>query len=82
MADLVGEADGFAQTKLVGMYVKCRYLDDEGKVLDGMRDKDLYAWSAMVDACSRSGRWEVVVELFVSMMRDGVLFDGFLLPKI
>ncbi|KAI4339904.1 hypothetical protein MLD38_024789 [Melastoma candidum] len=82
LVDLVVEADGFVQTKLVGMYAKCGSLDDARKVFDGMRDKDLYAWSAMVGACSRAGRWEEVVELFVSMVRDSVLFDGFLLPKI
>ncbi|CAN4122903.1 unnamed protein product [Withania somnifera] len=38
-------------------------------------DKDLFAWSAMVGACSRDGRWSEVMDFFYMMMRDGIVPD-------
>ncbi|XP_010533552.1 PREDICTED: pentatricopeptide repeat-containing protein At1g19720 [Tarenaya hassleriana] len=80
--DLVLEPDVFVETKLVGMYAKCGCLADARKVFDSMRERNLYAWSAMIGAYSRGEKWREVVELFYLMMEDGVLPDDFLLPKI
>ncbi|KAK4859933.1 hypothetical protein QYF36_014394 [Acer negundo] len=80
--DLVTEIDVFVETKLVSMYAKCGCFNDARKVFDGMRDRNLYAWSAMIGASSREQRWREVVELYLLMMEDGVLPDDFLFPKI
>ncbi|CAN1194967.1 Pentatricopeptide repeat-containing protein At1g19720, partial [Linum perenne] len=72
----------FVWTKLVGMYAKCGSFVDARKVFDGMRERNLYTWSAIIAACCRENRWEEAMDLFYSMMRDGILPDGFLLPKI
>lgn len=79
---LVKEVNSFVETKLVSMYAKCGYLDNARKVFDEMRERNLYAWSAMIGACSREQSWEEVVELFYDMMEDGFLPDRFLIPKI
>ncbi|KAB2604575.1 pentatricopeptide repeat-containing protein [Pyrus ussuriensis x Pyrus communis] len=76
------ELNPFVETKLVSMYAKCGFLDDARKVFYAMRERNLYSWSAMIGACLRDQRWKEVVELFYSMMRDGVLPDYFLFPKI
>ncbi|XP_031123959.1 pentatricopeptide repeat-containing protein At1g19720 [Ipomoea triloba] len=76
------DAIPFIETKLIGMYAKCGSITDAYKVFDGMRSRDLFTWSAMIGACFRESRWIEVVELFYSMMRDGVVPDGFLFPKI
>ncbi|XVE69811.1 hypothetical protein DITRI_Ditri10aG0021600 [Diplodiscus trichospermus] len=79
---LVKESDPFVETKLVSMYAKCGSPVDARKVFDTMNEKNLYTWSAMIGACSRELRWKEVVQLFFLMMKDGVLPDEFLFPKI
>lgn len=79
---LVDEVNPFVETKLVSMYAKCGCLDDARKVFDEMSERNLFTWSAMIGAYSRKRRWHDVVGLFRLMMRDGVLPDAFLLPKI
>ncbi|XP_017981485.1 PREDICTED: pentatricopeptide repeat-containing protein At1g19720 isoform X2 [Theobroma cacao] len=78
---LVKESDPFVETKLVSMYAKCGSFVDARKVFDKMKERNLYAWSAMIGACSRELRWKEVVELFFLMMEDGVLPDEILFPK-
>ncbi|KAJ4838016.1 hypothetical protein Tsubulata_030948 [Turnera subulata] len=81
--DLVADKnDQGVETMLVGMYSKCGFLKESRQVFEGMRERDLYAWSAMIGGCLREQRWKEVVELFYGMMREGVLPDDFLLPKI
>ncbi|CAL1384126.1 unnamed protein product [Linum trigynum] len=79
---LAEEKSAFLETKLVGMYAKCGCLRDARMVFDEMRERNLYTWSAMIGACCRDQRWKEVVGLFHMMMADGILADGFLLPKI
>ncbi|XP_050364913.1 pentatricopeptide repeat-containing protein At1g19720 [Argentina anserina] len=81
----IGAVDGvnpFVETKLVSMYAKCGSIEDARKVFDEMRERNLYTWSAMIGACLRDRRWGEVVELFGRMVRDGVLPDWFLFPKV
>ncbi|XP_015073891.1 pentatricopeptide repeat-containing protein At1g19720 [Solanum pennellii] len=79
---LLEKVDPFIETKLLGMYSKCGSLQEAYEMFDKMRKRDLFAWSAMVGACSRDSRWSEVMELFYMMMGDGVLPDSFLFPKI
>ncbi|XP_004301846.1 PREDICTED: pentatricopeptide repeat-containing protein At1g19720-like [Fragaria vesca subsp. vesca] len=78
----VDDVTPFVETKLVSMYAKCGCLEDARKVFDEMRERNLYTWSAMIGACLRERRWGEVVELFALMVRDGVLPDWFLVPKV
>lgn len=80
--DLVKEENPFVETKIVSMYAKCGCLEDARKMFGEMSDRNLYAWSAMIGACSRERRWREVADLFYFMMQDGVLPDSFLFPKI
>ncbi|KAL3639090.1 hypothetical protein CASFOL_016997 [Castilleja foliolosa] len=81
--NLIKQPDPFIQTKLLGMFSKCGSLTDAFELFDEMPERDLYAWSAMIGACSRERMWGDVVELFHWMMQDGdVVPDNFLFPKI
>ncbi|EXB97347.1 hypothetical protein L484_024210 [Morus notabilis] len=82
MMGLVQYVNPFVETKLVSMYAKCGCLHDARRVFDGMRERNLFTWSAMIGACSREQRWKEVLKLFYLMMGDGILPDKFLLPKI
>ncbi|KAK9758305.1 hypothetical protein RND81_01G221800 [Saponaria officinalis] len=79
---MVDEVDPFVATKLVSMYAKCGCLSDARKVFDEMSERNLFTWSAIIGAYSREQRWSEVVKLFGLMMKDGILPDGFLFPKI
>lgn len=79
---LVDEVNPFVETKLIGMYAKCGCLDEARKVFDEMSERNLFTWSAMIGAYSREQRWREVLGLFGLMMQEGMLPDGFLLPKI
>ncbi|KAK4278563.1 hypothetical protein QN277_016395 [Acacia crassicarpa] len=79
---LVEEVNTFVETKLVSMYAKCGYLEEARKVFDKMRERNLYAWSAIIGACSRGRSWKEVIKLFYRMMEDGFLPDQLLIPKI
>lgn len=70
------------ETKLVSLYAKCGTLEDARKVFDGMSERNLYTWSAMIGGYSREQKWEEVIELFFQMMKEGVVPDAFLIPKI
>lgn len=83
MKYLLKDLDPFTETKFIGMYAKCGSLEDAYKVFDEMSERNLYAWSAMIGACSRERKWVEVVELFYLMiMEDGIFPDEFLFPKI
>lgn len=79
---LLEEMNPFVETKLVSMYAKCGSLGEARKVFEEMRERNLYAWSAIIGAFSREKMWKEVVEHFFFMMEDGVVPDEFLLPKI
>ncbi|KAK2430326.1 pentatricopeptide repeat-containing protein [Trifolium repens] len=79
---LVEKVNPFVETKLVSMYAKCGCLDEARKVFDEMLVRNLFTWSAMIGACSRTESWGEVVELFYEMMEYGVLPDEFLLLKV
>ncbi|XP_027091225.1 uncharacterized protein [Coffea arabica] len=83
MKHLLKDLDPFTETKIVGMYAKCGSLEDAYKMFDEMSERNLYAWSAMIGACTRERKWDEVVELFyLMMMEDGIVPDEFLFPKI
>ncbi|MCE2056261.1 hypothetical protein HAX54_044360 [Datura stramonium] len=79
---LLEKVEPFIETKLLGMYSKCGSLQEAYEMFDQMRRRDLFAWSAMIGACSRDSRWSEVMELFNMMMGEGVVPDSFLFPKI
>ncbi|RRT68360.1 hypothetical protein B296_00036087 [Ensete ventricosum] len=79
---LVQDRNPFVETKLVSMYAKCGSLEDSRRVFAGMRERNLFTWSAMIGGYAREQRWGEVVDLFFGMMHEGVLPDTFLLPRI
>lgn len=72
----------FVETKLVSMYAKCGSLEEARRVFNGMPERNLFAWSAMITGYAREQRWQEVVDLFFQMMHEGVIPDSFLLLKV
>ncbi|XP_071924476.1 pentatricopeptide repeat-containing protein At1g19720 isoform X2 [Coffea arabica] len=85
LTEAIASLDSIAQcgSMIVGMYAKCGSLEDAYKMFDEMSERNLYAWSAMIGACTRERKWdEVVVLFYLMMMEDGIVPDEFLFPKI
>ncbi|XP_074342983.1 pentatricopeptide repeat-containing protein At1g19720-like [Apium graveolens] len=78
---LLGDVDSFIETKLVGMFAKCGFIDDARKMFDELRERGLFTWPAMIGGVSKEKRWGEVLELFCEM-EEGVVQDEFLFVKI
>jgi pentatricopeptide repeat protein len=70
----------YLATRLVIMYVRCGALDDARNVLDGMPERNVVSWTAMISGYSQSGRHAEALELFVRMLRAGKPFQSFHVP--
>ncbi|XP_024518628.1 pentatricopeptide repeat-containing protein At5g27110 [Selaginella moellendorffii] len=62
-------------TALFVMYGKCKSLDHARLLFDGMVQRDSVAWNAIMSLYSSYGRHEGVIELFRSMLQEGVRFN-------
>ncbi|GJN38823.1 hypothetical protein PR202_gb27899 [Eleusine coracana subsp. coracana] len=61
----------YLATRLVIMYARCGALEDARNVLDGMPERNVVSWTAMISGYSQNGRPEQALELFITMLRDG-----------
>ncbi|KAF7103147.1 hypothetical protein CFC21_104175 [Triticum aestivum] len=61
----------YLATRLVIMYARCCALDDARNVLDGMPERNVVSWTAMISGYSQSGRHVEALQLFIRMLRAG-----------
>ncbi|XP_010922662.1 putative pentatricopeptide repeat-containing protein At3g08820 [Elaeis guineensis] len=71
------EKNVFVATSLVDMYTKCGSMDKARAVFDGMVEKDVVSWSAMIGGYSSSGLPQEALELFFQMQAVNVRPDCF-----
>jgi pentatricopeptide repeat protein len=64
-------------TALVDMYAKCGALARARRVFDGLADRDLVAWNALLAGYAQLGRSEAVADAFPEMIAQGSEPDGF-----
>jgi pentatricopeptide repeat protein len=67
----------YLATRLLVMYVRCGALEDARNVLDGMPERNVVSWTAMISGYSQNGRPEKALELFIKMLRDGKSLETF-----
>lgn len=60
---------------MVMMYAKSKRLPDAEKIFEGMGERDLYSWNAMMDGYSMNGCYDDAIELFVHLLEQGLQFD-------
>ncbi|XWS71152.1 hypothetical protein CRYUN_Cryun03dG0114700 [Craigia yunnanensis] len=58
-------------TVITDFYRKCGFLEDARKVFDGMGDRDLVSWNAMMSGYAECGEFEEVVFLVMKMQKEG-----------
>lgn len=60
-------------TRLIVLYAKCACLGDARKMLDEMTLRNVVSWTAMISAYSQRGYASEALNLFVQMLRSGIL---------
>lgn len=63
----------YLSTRLIVLYAKCDCLDDARKVLDEMTLRNVVSWTAMISTYSQKGYASEALNLFVQMLRSGIL---------
>ncbi|XP_058071672.1 putative pentatricopeptide repeat-containing protein At3g13770, mitochondrial [Magnolia sinica] len=67
----------YLKTRLIVMYVKCDSLEDARQVLDGMSERNVVSWTAMISAYAQRGHRSEALNLFVHMLETGTLPNEF-----
>ncbi|XP_057427252.1 putative pentatricopeptide repeat-containing protein At3g11460, mitochondrial [Lotus japonicus] len=65
----------FLTNALINMYARCGNLARARAVFDGMVDKSVVSWTAIIGGYGIHGEGEIAVELFDEMVRSGVRPD-------
>ncbi|XP_062188031.1 pentatricopeptide repeat-containing protein ELI1, chloroplastic-like [Phragmites australis] len=60
-------------TALIDMYYKCGSLEDAVVVFDGLTDKDIVAWNAMINGYAMHGHSREALEMFFQLRAQGLL---------
>ncbi|OIT27553.1 pentatricopeptide repeat-containing protein [Nicotiana attenuata] len=59
-------------TAMVDMYAKCGSVDVAREVFDGLREKNVITWSAMIGAYGYHGQGHKAIDMFPVMLRSGI----------
>ncbi|EER99847.2 pentatricopeptide repeat-containing protein At2g34400 [Sorghum bicolor] len=69
------EVDSLIGSALVGMYEKCGEMEEARRVFDGISNKDVVAWNAMITGYAQNGMSNEAIALFHSMREAGLRPD-------
>ncbi|CAD6336283.1 unnamed protein product [Miscanthus lutarioriparius] len=64
------------------MYARCGVLEDARNVLDGMPERNVVSWTAMISGYSQNERPDEAWELFIMMLRAGCEPNEFTLASV
>lgn len=72
----------YLATRLVIMYARCGALEDAHNVLDGMPERNVVSWTAMISGYSQNERPADAWDLFIMMLRAGCEPNEFTLASV
>lgn len=70
------ETDMFVASALVSMYAKCGSVMDARRVFDGLSQRDVVSWTAMLSALAQQGQAEEALQLYERMKEQKLRFDA------
>ncbi|CAN8247134.1 unnamed protein product [Cochlearia groenlandica] len=76
------ESSSTVGTALLDAYVKLGKIDEAAKVFNGMDDKDIVAWSAMLAGYAQTGDTEAAINVFRELTKGGVKPNEFTFSSI
>jgi len=65
----------FVATSLVDMYTKCGSMEEAQRVFDGMVERDVVCWSALIQGYAANGMPKKALEVFFEMQKENVRPD-------
>ncbi|KAJ7565675.1 hypothetical protein O6H91_02G070400 [Diphasiastrum complanatum] len=65
----------FVGSSLIGMYAKCGSIEEARKVFEQLPEKDVIAWSSMIEGYARHGLGRQALELFKEMQKESMQPD-------
>ena len=72
----------FVATSLVDMYAKCGNIEKAHGVFDGMPEKDIVTWGAMIQGYALNGLPREAMDLFLQMQRENVKPDCYTVVEV
>ncbi|KAG8661612.1 pentatricopeptide repeat-containing protein At1g18485 [Manihot esculenta] len=69
--------DVFVSCSTIDMYAKCGCIEESRSVFDGLRDKDVASWNAIIAAYGVHGKGKEAIKLFERMKKVGQMPDSF-----
>ncbi|KAL5544491.1 hypothetical protein UlMin_008275 [Ulmus minor] len=63
------------RNSLISMYSRCGSVEKAYEVFEGMRDKNVVSWSAMISGLAINGHGRTAIDAFEEMQRRGVVPD-------
>ncbi|XP_057979457.1 pentatricopeptide repeat-containing protein At2g39620 [Malania oleifera] len=76
------DSDVLVATPIVTMYAKCGELEKSKQLFDGLGERDLVAWSALIAAFVQSGFPEEALSLFRDMQNENLKPNGVTLVSV
>eukprot|EP01018_Ginkgo_biloba_P005831 Gb_35190 [translate_table: standard] len=76
------EENAFLGAKLVNMYVNCRSLEDARLAFDGMLEKNVFSYNAMIGGYARDGQFPEALKTYYEMQGVGIQPNSFTFPNI
>ncbi|KAK3158667.1 hypothetical protein QOZ80_2AG0140050 [Eleusine coracana subsp. coracana] len=67
--------DTYVQNVLVSMYMSCGDVSAAEAVFGAMQDRTVVSWNTVIAGCVKNGRAEKALEVFETMVDDGVGID-------
>lgn len=74
--------DFFSQNNLIKIYLECGLLSHGFKVFREMPHRNLVSWTLIIVGAIRNGEFDIGVEVFLDMLRTGVLPNDFALGGV
>lgn len=65
------ESDIYVANTLVSLYGKCGSMADAQAAFDGLSNRDVVTWNAILSAYGRHREWDAVLELYSQMVAEG-----------
>lgn len=65
-------------SSLINMYSKCGYVNEAVRVFNGMKERNLVSWKAMILCYARNGQCKEALQIMYRMKAEGVEIDDYI----
>ncbi|XP_076904126.1 pentatricopeptide repeat-containing protein At3g09040, mitochondrial-like [Bidens hawaiensis] len=73
------DTDCYVGTALIDMYVKSKCVNEAEKIINKLKEIDLFTWTTIISGCAQTNQGEKSIFYFKQMQKDGVKPNEFTL---